>query len=175
MKKVSLWSTCALALLLVAVACKSGPPSISDLKLGKDKEATKTANAFDAHDTVYAVASITSPPSNGKVTGRLIIVDVPGQQPGPIPGLEATVTLTGGMNQANFNFSAPTAGWPNGKYQLQVTLADESGAQKDQKSADFTTSGNAPAAPAASETAAGTDTASTDTTATDTAATETKQ
>ena len=171
--KKNVWQKCALALVLVAaVACKSGPPAIKDLKLGKDKEATKTANAFDAHDTVYAVANVDNPPSNGKVTGRLIIVDVPGQQAGPIPGLEATVTLTGALNQANFNFSAPTAGWPNGKYQLQVTLADETGAQKDQKTADFTTSGNAPAAAPA---AAATDTAATDTTATDTAASDTKQ
>jgi hypothetical protein len=173
--KKNVWQKCALALVLVAVvACKAGPPAIKDLKVGKDKDVTSPANAFGAHDTVYAVANIDNPPSNGKVTGHLVIVDVPGQQAGPIPGLEATVALTGALNQANFNFSAPTAGWPNGKYSIQVTLADASGAQKDQKSAEFTTSGNAPAA-AATDTTATTDSASTENTATDTAATDTKQ
>lgn len=133
-------------LLAAAVACSSGPPGISDLTLGKDKEAAKAANAFDAKDTVYAVANISNPPSNGKVIGRLAIVDVEGQKAGPIPGLESTLSLTGGLNKANFTFTPPTAGWPNGKYQLQVVLLDSTGAQKDQKNADFTTAGNQPAA-----------------------------
>jgi hypothetical protein len=129
-----------MAVLLVAiVACKSGPPAIKDLKVGKDKDVTAPANSFGAKDTVYAVANIDHPPANAKISGRLLIVDVPGQQPGPIPGLESTLSLSGGMNAANFNFSAPTAGWPSGKYQLQVSLLDESGAPKDQKSAEFTT------------------------------------
>ncbi len=139
-----------LTVLLVAVgACKSGPPSISELTVGKDKEVTQASNAFTATETVYAVAKIENPPENGKVVGRLAIVDVAGQQPGPIAGLEATVSLTAGMNVANFNFSAPTAGWPDGKYRIDVTLLDGAGAEKGQKSAEFSTSGNPPAAPAA--------------------------
>lgn len=149
--------------LLAGAACKSGPPAIKELKVGKDKDVTAAANSFGAKDTIYAVANIDNPPSNGKAVAHLVVVDVPGQQAGPIPGLEATLSLTGGMNVANFNFSAPTAGWPNGKYQIQVSLLDESGAQKDQKSAELTTSGNEPA-PAAAATDTATET--TETTAT---------
>jgi hypothetical protein len=93
------------------------------------------------------------------VQGRLLVVDVPGQQPGAIPGLETSIDLAPGINVANFSFSAPTAGWPDGKYQIEVTLLDEKGEQKDQKKAELTTSGNvAAAADAATDTAA-TDTA----------------
>ena len=144
------------ALLVVVGACKSGPPAISDLKVGKDKEVTQVATAFDARETFYAVAAVDNPPKGGKVVGRLSVVDVAGQQAGPIPGLEASVELTAGVNTANFNFSAPTAGWPDGKYKLDVVLLDGTGAEKSQKSAEITTTGNAPAVaaePAADATA----------------------
>lgn len=161
MLKPEVWSR-ALALTVVvlvgAAGCKSGPPAIHDVKMGKDKEAAQATNTFDAKDTLFAVANIDNPPDKGKVVGRLSIVDVPGQQNGPIPGLETTLDLSGGLNKANFNFTPPNAGWPNGKYQLQVVLLDGTGAQKDQKNADFSTSGNQPpAAPAASEAPAATD------------------
>jgi hypothetical protein len=146
----------ALTVSLIAVgACSSGPPAISDLKVGKDKEVTQAASAFEARETLFAVATIDNPPDNGKVIGRLVIVDVPGQQPGPIPGLEATVDLGGAINTANFNFSAPNAGWPDGKYKIDVVLVDASGAEKGTKSAELTTTGNPPAPPVAEAPAAG--------------------
>lgn len=152
----------ALTGLLVAVgACKSGPPSISDLKVGKDKAVTQPASAFDAKETLYAVAKIDNPPENGKVIGRLAVVDVPGQQPGVIPGLEVTLNLTGGINTTNFDFSAPTAGWPDGKYRIEVVLLDGAGAEKGQKSVELSTTGNAATAAAAEAPAA--DATSTDT------------
>jgi hypothetical protein len=147
-----------LTVVLIAVgACSSGPPSISDLKVGKDKDVTQAANAFAAGDTLYAVATIDNPPKDGKVVGHLSVVDVAGQQAGPIPGLEMTLSLSGGLNTASFKFSAPTAGWPDGKYKLDVALLDASGAEKGQKSADLTTTGNT--APAAEAPAATTDSA----------------
>lgn len=142
----------ALTLLLVAAgACSSGPPSLSDLKVGKDKEVTKVANTFEAHDSVYAEAKIENPPKGGKVIGRLAVVDVAGQQPGPIAGLEKTLDLGAIGNTASFDFTAPTAGWPDGKYRLDVVLLDGTGAEKGQKNTEFTTTGNAPAAAPAAE------------------------
>jgi hypothetical protein len=34
---------------------------------------------------------------------------------------------------ANFTFSPHTAGWPKGKYKLEVVMLDEAEEQKDQK------------------------------------------
>lgn len=146
-------SSRALALTLVLVAagaCSSGPPSLSDLKVGKDKEVTQAANAFEAHDSIYAQAKIENPPKGGKIVGHLSVVDVAGQQAGPIAGLEKTIDLGGIGNTASFDFTAPTAGWPDGKYRFDVVLLDGTGVEKGQKNAEFTTTGNAaPAGPAA--------------------------
>jgi hypothetical protein len=125
-------------LLLLAVACKETPTSITSLKLGKDKDVTAETSAFATGDTVYAVAAISST-GKVKVTGRLLIDEVEGQTKGPIPGLETTIDLAS-SGTANFNFSPPTAGWPKGKYTLEVVLTDDAGAQKDKKSANFTVS-----------------------------------
>jgi hypothetical protein len=61
------------------------------------------------------------------------VVDVPGQQPGLIPGLETILDVGKVMNGAKLSFTAPNAGWPNGHYQLQVLLLDATGAQKDEE------------------------------------------
>jgi hypothetical protein len=138
MKKAK-WIVAGLGLLLLlALACKETPTSITSLKLGKDKAVTSEIAAFATGDTVYAVAAISSP-GKVKVTGRLLIDEVEGQTKGPIPGLETTIDLAKG-NDAAFNFSPPTAGWPAGKYTMEVVLTDDAGAQKDKKSANFTVS-----------------------------------
>jgi hypothetical protein len=156
----------AVVAVVAVVACSKGPAAIKELKVGKDKAVSAAASDFGPQDTIYAVANLDNAPANGKVVSKLVVVDVPGQQVGPIPGLESTLDLGTTNNVANLDFSAPTAGWPNGKYEIEVTLLDEKGEQKDQKKIAFTTAGNAPAAAAAPAA----DPTATDTTATDTAA-----
>ena len=133
-----------LGLLLTAViACKfnASTANISSLKLGKDKAVSQESGSFAPGDTVYAVAEISNVPSKVKVkvTGRLVVDDVPGQQSGPIPGLSKTLDLPG-SGTADFTFSPPAAGWPKGKYKMEVLMLNEDGEQKDQKSASFTVS-----------------------------------
>lgn len=141
----------ALMLLFVVVgACTSGPPGIDEVKMGKTEDVAQTTTSFDSTDTLYSVATIDNPPADGEVVGRLVVVDVEGQEAGPIPGLESTLSLTGGLNTANFKFSPPDAGWPNGTYQLDVILLDGSGAEKDKKTANFATTGNQSAPASAS-------------------------
>ena len=77
--------------------------------------------------------------------------DVEGQQSGPIPGLETTVELAG-SGTATFTFTPPPAGWPNGKYEIEVLMLNEDGEQKGSGrrsnlsvSADNTTRSEAPA------------------------------
>jgi hypothetical protein len=143
-RRVSIAILSALLLVLVG-ACKSGPPAISDVKMSKTEDGAQPATTFDARDTLYAKASLDNAPKGGKVVGRLIVVNVPGQEAGPIPSLETALDLGAIENTANFTFTAPTAGWPNGQYQLEVVLFDETGAEAAKKTADFTTAGNAPA------------------------------
>ena len=123
-------------LLAGSVACSFTTANISGLKLSKDKVGNQPTSSFGADDTVYGVAEVSNAPGKVKVKGRLVVDEVEGQQSGPIPGLETTVDLPG-SGTATFTFSPPTAGWPKGKYKLEVLMLNESGEQKDQKSAAF--------------------------------------
>ena len=137
------WSLAPVLLLLLvaASACSFNmtTANISSLKLGKDKGVAQETSSFGADDTVYAVAEISNVPGKVKVTGRLVVDDVSGQQSGPIPGLSKTLDLPG-SGTADFTFSPPAAGWPKGKYKLEVLMMNADGEQKDQKSASFTVS-----------------------------------
>jgi len=132
--------TCSI-LLVTGAACHVSftTANISSLKMGKDKSASQQTSNFATTDTIYAVADISNAPSAVKVKGRLVVEDVPGAKPGPIPELETTVNLSG-SGQASFYFSPPPAGWPKGKYKMEVFMLNEDGEQKDQKSATFTVS-----------------------------------
>jgi hypothetical protein len=116
----------------------SGLPStnISGLKLGKDKDVITETSRFAAGDKVYAIATVANAPGAVKVKGRLVIDEVEGEQSGPIPGLEKTLDLPGSTT-ATYTFSPPAAGWPKGKYKVEVIMLNEGGEQKDQKTANF--------------------------------------
>jgi hypothetical protein len=132
----------ALGILLVAaLGCSfsASTANISGLKLGKDRAVGQETNSFGAGDTVYVVATISNAPGAVKVTGRLVIEEVEGQQAGPIPGLEKTLDLPG-SGTATYTFTPPPDGFPKGKYKVEVLMLDENGEQKDQKSASFTVS-----------------------------------
>jgi hypothetical protein len=134
--------TFALGLMLaLGIACNfsASTANLSSLKLGKDKEATTETSNFGTSDTVYAVATVSNVPDKVKVKGRLVVEDVAGEQSGPVPGLENTLDLAG-SGTATFTFSAPASGWPKGKYKVEVTMMNEAGEQKDQKSASFSVS-----------------------------------
>lgn len=130
----------ALGLLFaMVVACNMSTANISSLKLGKDKTASQETSTFGADETVYAVAVVSNAPGKVKVKGLLAFDDVEGQKPGPIPGLEKTLDLDG-SGTATYTFTPPPSGWPKGKFKVEVILMDESGTQKDQKSATFSVS-----------------------------------
>ena len=121
-------------LVVVALACNfsASTANISGLKIGKDKTATTETSTFAPGDTVYAVATIGNSPGKVKVKGRLVIEDAPNEK-----GPEDTVELPG-SGTATFTFTPPASGFPAGKYKIEVTMMNENGEQKDQKSASFT-------------------------------------
>jgi hypothetical protein len=128
-------------LLATALACNfsASTANISSLKVGKDANISAETDTFAPGDTIYAAAVISNASEKLKVKGRLVVDDVEGQQSGPIPGLEKTLDLPG-SGTANFTFSPPSAGWPKGKYKMEVLMMNEAGEQKDQKTASFTVS-----------------------------------
>ena len=126
-------------MLLVLLACNLSTVRLSSLKIGKDKAVSSESNTFEPNQTVYVIGEVSNAPGKVKVKGLLAIEDVEGQKPGPIPGLEKTLELDG-SGSATYSFTPPPEGWPRGKYKIEVTLMDGSGARKDQKSATFTVS-----------------------------------
>lgn len=137
--KTRLSLTIGLAVLLATGAACSfsvSTANISGLKIGKDKTVSQESATFGANETVYGVATVSNAPGKVKVKGRLAVDDVPGQQTGPIPGLETTVELPG-SGTATFTFSPPQDGWPKGKYKIEVLMMNEAGEQKDQKVGSF--------------------------------------
>ena len=130
---------CSTLLLAIVVACSMSTANLSGLKVGKDKSVSSETSNFGPNDTVYAIGTVANAPGAVKVKGLLAFEDVAGQTPGPIPGLEKTLDLPG-SGTATFTFTPPPDGWPKGKYKIEVTLTDDSGAQKDQKAATFSVS-----------------------------------
>jgi hypothetical protein len=130
-----------LGLLLIVSACNFSvsTANLSSLKTAADKAGSKETSSFTPGDTVYGIAVVSNAPGKVKVKASLVIVDVPGEKAGPVPGLESTLDLDG-SGTATFTFSPPSSGWPTGKYKLDVVMLNEQGEQKDQKSASFSVS-----------------------------------
>jgi hypothetical protein len=126
-------------LLMVILACSATTANLSSVKISKDKSGSPETSSFGPEDTIYVVGTVSNAPGKVKVKGALAFEDVEGQKPGPIPGLEKTLDLEG-SGTATYTFTPPPSGWPKGKYKVEVTMMDDSGQQKDQKSASFTIS-----------------------------------
>lgn len=110
---------------------------ISEVTLGHDKKMSEPTDEFGTDDTIFAAVEVAGIERAVKVKGRLHVVEIEGQNPGPIPGLEIIVTLTrDGI--ANFQFSKPTKGWPHGHYKFEALLIDENGKTIDTESHEFT-------------------------------------
>lgn len=153
---VKRWNAaCAMGLLLLTVlACKFSftTANLSSLKLSKDEQASATTSSFGPKDTVYAVAEVSNSPGKMKLKGRLLFDKVEGKTAGsPVPGAETTIDLPGSA-KGIFNFTPPGVGWPNGSYKVEVSLLDEGGEQKDQKTETFSVAGNTTAKTTTTET-----------------------
>jgi len=128
-------SGCLLAVLL-ACNFSATTANIRSVKLGKDRNVNQETTTFAASDPIYAVATISNAPGKVKVKGQMIVDSVEGLSAGPFPGLEKTLDLDG-SGTATYSFTPPPSGWPKGKYKVDVTMMDDSGAQKGQKSVSF--------------------------------------
>src|SRR5262249_17968102 len=140
MKSNHLASACGIVnFLALLFACNCSTAHLSSLKIGKDRAVSQETNSFAPKDPFYAVASVSNAPGKVKVKGQLIIEDVAGEKPGPVPNLEKTLDLEN-SGSATFSFTPPPGGWPVGKYKIEVIMLNDKGEQKDQKSASFSVS-----------------------------------
>lgn len=129
------------ALLVMTAACSVSftTANISSLNLGKDKGVSQPTTQFGPEDKIFVAAEVANVPGSVKVTGRLLVEHAEGLESGLFPGAETTITLPA-SGVASFTFSPPSVGWPTGKYKVEVIMRDETGAQKDQKTTEFSVS-----------------------------------
>jgi hypothetical protein len=139
--RMTKWSLTLIMALVLGLGLGSSfgftAANIVSLRLGKDKGVPRESDSFGPRDTIYASAKISKVTDPVDVKAQLFVEDIPGQKPGPIKGLEATVHMAGN-GTADFNFSAPTKGWPKGKYGVEVIVVDGHGEETDHKGAEFT-------------------------------------
>jgi hypothetical protein len=131
-----------LALMVaVALACNWSTANISSLKISKDEKASTEVSDFKPGEKIYAVAQISNNPGKQKVKFRVLYDDVKGQKSGEmLPNGETTLDVDGDR-QAYLALPLPRSGFPNGRYKVEVTMSNEQGEQKDQKSATFNVTG----------------------------------
>jgi hypothetical protein len=127
--------------IAVMSACNFTTAHISSLTLSKDAEGTKETNSFGLRDTIYARATVSNVPSKVVLKWRLITEKVEGQpENGAIEALDRSYDLPSD-GESTYHLSAPDAGWPPGKYRIEIGMFVEGGEQKDHKAAAFTISG----------------------------------
>lgn len=128
----------AVLILALASACSFTTANISSMKLSKDKEGTSETNTFAPGDSIYAIATVSNVPSKVTLKFRLFTEDVEGQPKNePVPKFDTPIEIPGD-GYGTYSLSPPPAGWPAGKYRIEVTMHIESGEQKDQETATFT-------------------------------------
>lgn len=129
-----------LGCLLSAVSACSTEPKLNNLKIGKDEKVSKTEDTFQAGETLYAVAEVVNAGKGSKARFRIVYEDVAGQKNGEmVPGAEKILDVEGN-NTATF-FAKLPSGFQNGRYALQLRLADKDDNPVDGKSTTFTVSG----------------------------------
>lgn len=132
----------AIMLAVAAIAaCSFTTAHISSLVLSKDKAGTQETSNFGLKDPIFAKATVSNVPSKVTLKWRLITEKVEGQPDNaPVSALDRSFELPGD-GTSTYDLSAPDAGWPPGKYRIELSMLVESGEQKDQKTASFTISG----------------------------------
>jgi len=128
-------------ILMGASACSFTTANISGLKFSKDKAGTTEASTFAPGDTIYAIATVSNVPSKVTLKFRLLTEDVEGQaKNAPVPNFDTSIELPS-SGFGTFTLTPPPAGWPAGKYRVEISMLIESGEQKDQEAASFTVAG----------------------------------
>ena len=140
-KRVSVLALGMLLAVLLACNFSASTANIRSLKVSKDEAAKNEATSFKAGDTVYAVADIANNVGKVQAKFRILYDDVPGQKAGTLlEGAEKTLDVEG-SRPAIFWIKLPAGGFRDGRYKFEVTMLNEKGEQKDQKTATFDVSG----------------------------------
>ena len=141
--KTNKWtSLLALGMFIgVLLACNASTANISSLKISTDEEGKNVTKNFKPGDKVYAVANISNNPGKVQAKFRVLYDNVADQKAGDlVQGAEKTLDIDG-SRPAIFWVTLPPRGFGNGRYKVEVSMLNEKGEQKDQKTETFEVSG----------------------------------
>jgi len=141
--KTNKWtSLLALGMFIgVLLACNASTANISSLKISTDEEGKNVTKNFKPGDKVYAVATISNNPGKVQAKFRVLYDNVADQKAGDlVQGAEKTLDIDG-SRPAIFWVTLPPSGFGNGRYKVEVSMLNEKGEQKDQKTETFEVSG----------------------------------
>ena len=141
--KTNKWSFALAVGMFIAVvlACSASTANISSLKIASDEDGKNEKKSFKPGEKLYVVATVSNNPGKVQLKFRILNDDVKGETSGtPVPGLEKTLDVEG-SRPAFFWVTLPPGGDINGRYKAEVSMLNEKGEQKDQKTGTFELTG----------------------------------
>ena len=136
-------SICVLGIIiLISMACNFSvsTANLSELKFGKDKDATGASTSFKAEDEIFAVTAVNNASGTSKAKFRLLFDKVEGAQSGTVAYKIEKELSVEGSRAIWLNFSVP-GGFDPGSYKVETVLTDEDGKELDRKTGTFTVTG----------------------------------
>ncbi len=126
-------------LLFISMACSfsTSTANLSDLKFGKDKDASGAGTTFKPDDEIFAVTAVNNAGGKHKAKFRLLFDKVEGEQSGAVAYKVETELPVEGSRPIWFNFSIPS-GFIPGTFKVETVLTDEDGKELDRKTGGFT-------------------------------------
>jgi hypothetical protein len=130
-------------LILASIACSFSTANLSELKFGKDKDASGAGTTFKPEDEIFAVTAVNNASGKNKAKFRVLFDKVEGAETGAVAyKLEKELEVEG-SRPIWLNFSVPTGIVP-GTYKTEVVLNGEDGKELDRKTGTFTVTGESP-------------------------------
>lgn len=145
--------------LFLSMACSFSTANLSELKFGKDKDASGAGTTFNPTDEIFAVTAVNNASGQNKVKFRLLFDKVEGGQSGAVAYKVEKETTVEGSRAIWLNFSVP-GGFVPGSYKFETVLMGEDGKELDRKTGSFTITGTASNKPASTDNKSSDDTKS---------------
>ncbi len=112
----------ALFLLLTVMGVHAGSPHYADMKLSDSSDGDAADSFTPDTAKIYLNAALVDVPSGAKLSSTWIAEDTNGVAPANYKIDSVDFTVGSIANVATFSLSKPNAGWPVGKYRVDLFI-----------------------------------------------------
>jgi hypothetical protein len=112
----------ALVALFLTTIAFAGSPHYSDLKLSDSDDGDATTSFTPDTPKIFLNAALKDVPSGSKLSSVWVAEDTGGVAPANYKIDSVSMDSGSLMNVATFSLSKPTAGWPVGKYRVDLFI-----------------------------------------------------